>query len=290
MTTSPMPPPQRTLIMGILNLTPDSFSDGGRHSSTETVLAQSERMLTEGADLIDIGGESTRPGADPVSPEEEQRRILPVLEELFLNRGLPVSLDTRHAATARAALQLAGDRASELIINDVSGLLTDEQMPQVIVQAGCPIIITHNRGDAQTMQSKTDYADVVSEVIDELLQIRGWYVDAGVEPEQIILDPGIGFAKTHEQNWELIRNLGRFTELEHDGVRHRMLFGASRKGFLNTLLTDAEGSPRPAEERDTATAVLSGQAAQHGAWAVRVHAVRPNADAVAVAQAIRAGF
>ena len=286
MTTTPQP----TLIMGILNLTPDSFSDGGRHSSPEAALAQAERMLAEGADLIDIGGESTRPGAEPVAPEEEQRRILPVLEELFVRRGIPVSLDTRHAATARAALQLAGERASELIINDVSGLLTDEQMPQVVAEAGCPIVITHNRGDSQTMQSKIDYSDVVGEAVDELLQIRQWYLQAGVAPEKIILDPGIGFAKSHEQNWEVIRHLDRFTQLEHAGIRHRVLFGASRKGFLNTLLTDAEGNPRPAEQRDTATAVLSGIAASHDAWAVRVHAVRPNADAVAVTQAIRAGF
>ena len=286
MTTTPQP----TLIMGILNLTPDSFSDGGRHSSPEAALAQAERMLAEGADLIDIGGESTRPGAEPVAPEEEQRRILPVLEELVVRRGIPVSLDTRHAATARAALQLAGERAPELIINDISGLLTDEQMPQVVAEAGCPIIITHNRGDSQTMQSQTDYSDVVGEAIDELLQIRQWYLQAGVAPEKIILDPGIGFAKTHEQNWEIIRHLDRFTQLEHAGIRHRVLFGASRKGFLNTPLTDAEGNPRPAEQRDTATAVLSGIAASHGAWAVRVHAVRPNADAVAVTQAIRAGF
>ena len=286
MTTTPQP----TLIMGILNLTPDSFSDGGRHSSPEAALAQAERMLAEGADLIDIGGESTRPGAEPVSPEEEQRRILPVLEELFVDRRIPASLDTRHAATARAALQLAGERAPELIINDVSGLLTDEQMPHVIAEAGCPVIITHNRGDSQTMQSKADYADVVGEAIEELLQIREWYLRAGVAPEKIILDPGIGFAKTAEQSWEVIRHLCRFTELEHAGARHRVLFGASRKGFLSTLVTDAQGSPRPAEQRDIATAVLTGVAASHGAWAVRVHAVRPNADAVAVTQAIRAGF
>lgn len=285
-----MTTPQPTLIMGILNLTPDSFSDGGRHSSPEAALAQAERMLAEGADLIDIGGESTRPGAEPVSPEEEQRRILPVLEELFVDRRIPASLDTRHAATARAALQLAGERAPELIINDVSGLLTDEQMPHVIAEAGCPVIITHNRGDSQTMQSKADYADVVGEAIEELLQIREWYLRAGVAPEKIILDPGIGFAKTAEQSWEVIRHLGRFTELEHAGTRHRVLFGASRKGFLSTLVTDAQGSPRPAEQRDIATAVLTGVAASHGAWAVRVHAVRPNADAVAVTQAIRAGF
>lgn len=270
----------RTLIMGILNVTPDSFSDGGAHSNAGAAVVQAELMLSEGADLIDIGGESTRPGAEPVAPAEEQRRVMPVLEELFLRRGLSVSLDTRHAETAHAALQLAGPRAPELIINDISGKLTDPRMPHVVASAGCDVIITHNRGDSQTMQSKTGYDDVVADVIDELLQIRQWYLDAGVQPEKIILDPGIGFAKTHEQNWDLIRNLRRFTELGH-----RVLFGASRKGFLGALLVDDAGSPRPANQRDTATAALSGIAASHGVWAVRVHNVSATADALAVHRA-----
>lgn len=270
----------RTLIMGILNVTPDSFSDGGAHSHAGAAVVQAELMLAAGADLIDIGGESTRPGAEPVAPAEEQRRVMPVLEELFLRRGLCVSLDTRHAETAHAALQLAGPRAPELIINDISGKLTDPRMPHVVASAGCDVIITHNRGDSQTMQSKTGYDDVVADVIDELLQIRQWYLDAGVQPEKIILDPGIGFAKTHEQNWDLIRNLRRFTELGH-----RVLFGASRKGFLGALLADEAGSPRPADQRDTATATLSGIAASHGVWAVRVHNVSATADALAVHRA-----
>lgn len=271
----------RTLIMGILNVTPDSFSDGGTHDDAGAAVAQAELMLAEGADLIDIGGESTRPGAEPVAPAEEQRRVMPVLEELFLRRGLCVSMDTRHAETAQAALQLAGIRASELIINDVSGTLTDPRMPDVVAAAGCEIVIMHNRGNSRTMQSKTDYDDVVADVIDELLQIRQWYLDAGVQLEKIILDPGIGFAKTHGQNWELIRNLRRFTELGH-----RVLFGASRKGFLGALLADDAGGPRPADRRDTATAALSGIAASHGAWAVRVHDVSATADALAVHRAV----
>lgn len=270
----------RTLIMGILNVTPDSFSDGGEHDDAGAAASRAELMRAEGADLIDIGGESTRPGAEPVVSAEEQRRVMPVLEELFLRRGLAVSLDTRHAETAQAALQLAGPRASQLIINDISGKLTDPGMPQVVAAAGCEIVIMHNRGDSQTMQSKTDYDDVVADVNDELLQIRQWYLDAGVRPEKIILDPGIGFAKTHEQNWELIRNLHRFTELGH-----RVLFGASRKGFLGALLADEAGSPRPAHQRDTATAALSGVAASHGVWAVRVHDVSATADALAVHRA-----
>lgn len=278
---------RRTLIMGILNVTPDSFSDGGQHDDAGSALAQAERMLAEGADIIDVGGESTRPGAEPVHPGEEQRRVFPVVEELVLRQGVKVSLDTRHAETAHTVLQMLGNRAADLIINDVSGLLTDPEMPAVIAQAGCEVVIMHNRGDSRTMQSKTDYDDVVEDVIAELLQIRQPYLDAGVPAERIILDPGIGFAKTHGQNWELIRNLHRFTALTHGETPHRVLFGASRKGFLGALLAD---QPRPADQRDAATAALSAFAAQQGAWAVRVHAVRPNADAVAVGSQVRAGF
>lgn len=188
---------RRTLIMGILNVTPDSFSDGGQHDDAGSALAQAERMLAEGADIIDVGGESTRPGAEPVHPGEEQRRVFPVVEELVLRQGVKVSLDTRHAETAHTVLQMLGNRAADLIINDVSGLLTDPEMPGVIAQAGCEVVIMHNRGDSRTMQSKTDYDDVVEDVIAELLQIRQPYLDAGVPAERIILDPGIGFAKTH---------------------------------------------------------------------------------------------
>lgn len=274
-----------TLLMGILNLTPDSFSDGGAHlpepeAGTHPGLEHARRMAEEGAAIIDVGGESTRPGAEPVAPAEEQRRILPVLQPL-LEEGVTVSVDTRHPDTARAALQTAGDRASELIINDVSGLLTAPQMPQVIAEYGAQIVITHNRGDSQTMQQLTDYDDVVAEVLSELETIRSTYLDAGVSPEQIIVDPGIGFAKTHQQNWELIRNLDRFVALGH-----RVLFGASRKGFLGALLADGQDRPRPAAQRDAATAALSFHAACAGCWAVRVHAVAPNADALRAAAAL----
>lgn len=306
----------RTLIMGILNVTPDSFSDGGKFVAegpekasgtltasgvvdVDAALAEALQMHADGADIIDIGGESTRPGSDPTPPEEEQRRILPVLERLLREFELNAensgrtrfSVDTRRASTARAALRLAGDRASELIINDVSGLLTEPEMPAVVAEAGADVVITHNRGDSKTMQSRAEYDDVVDEVMAELLRIRRWYLDAGVAGEKIILDPGIGFAKTHEQNWELIRRLG-----EVMGSGHRVLVGASRKGFLGAILAgirpaglDDAGSPRPADERDTATAMLSGVVAAHGAWAVRVHAVRPNREAVEVLTQLGAG-
>ena len=280
-----MAPP---LVMGILNVTPDSFSDGGEYGETEAAVQHARDLTGAGADLIDIGGESTRPGAQPVSPPQEQRRILPVVEQL-LELPLRLSVDTRHPGTARAALQLAQDRvqgqadgrAQELIINDVSGLLTDPAMPQVVAEFGCEVVITHNRGDARTMQARAQYQDLLAEVVGELLEIRGLYLDAGVPPERIILDPGIGFAKTHAQNWQLIRNLDRFT-----GLGHRVLFGASRKGFLGSLLADSQGEPRPADQRDAATAALSLLAAQAGCWAVRVHEPQLSADAFRVHQAL----
>lgn len=271
-----------TLVMGILNVTPDSFSDGGHHQNADAAVAHALRMSAEGADIIDIGGESTRPGADPVEPALEQQRILPVLERL-LTQKLRLSVDTRHATTARAVLEMAGDRVPELIINDVSGLLTEPQMPSVVAEYGCEIVLTHNRGDSKTMQQLTEYGDLLEEVISELLQVRQRYLDAGVPAERIILDPGIGFAKTHRQNWELIGHLHRIA-----GLGHRMLFGVSRKGLLGALLADASGQPRPAAERDTATAALSLVAAQAGAWAVRVHEPQPSADALKVLTAVEA--
>ena len=274
----------RTLLMGVLNITPDSFSDGGDHDDVDGALAHAQQLIDAGADIIDIGGESTRPGAVPVAPEAEQRRILPVLEKLLekrLDLDVRLSVDTRHPSTARAALQLAGEQAEELIINDVSGLITDPQMPQVVAEYGCEVVITHNRGDSTTMQQLTDYDDdVTGTVIEELTQIRQSYLDAGVDCEKIILDPGIGFAKTHQQNWELIGGLDRVL-----GLGHRVLFGVSRKGFLGALLADEQG-PRPAAQRDSATAALSFHAARAGCWAVRVHSVAPNRDAVRAAAAI----
>ena len=268
-----------TLVMGVLNVTPDSFSDGGDHEDLGGALEHAQHLIAHGADIIDLGGESTRPGADPVTPQEEQRRVLPILEQL-LGLEVRISLDTRHPGTARAALQLAGSQAAELIINDVSGLLTDPDMPVAVAQYGCDVVITHNRGDSTTMQQLTDYDDGVDTVIDELTQIRQRYLDAGVAAEQIIVDPGIGFAKTHPQNWELIGQLERFTALGH-----RVLFGVSRKGFLGALLADDQG-PRPPAQRDAATAALSFHAARTGCWAVRVHTVGANRDAVRAAAAV----
>ncbi|GAA1177359.1 dihydropteroate synthase [Nesterenkonia xinjiangensis] len=272
-------PTDRTLVMGVLNVTPDSFSDGGRFLARAGTAVDHESAVHAGlslhyagADIIDVGGESTRPGAQPVDEQEEQRRILPVLEALFTG-GAVVSVDTRHPGTAAAAIERAPG-PEHLLINDVSGLMTAEHMPQVVAEGGVRVIVTHNRGDAQTMQSRTDYVDVVAEVIGELEQIRDRYRQAGVPAERIILDPGIGFAKTAEQNWELLRHLDRVVSLGHP-----VLLGVSRKGFLGELLAASEG-PREPEGRDAATLALSTLAAQAGAWAVRVHDVGPTLDAM----------
>lgn len=269
----------QTLVMGILNVTPDSFSDGGTHDDAAAAAQYAQTMIAQGAGLIDVGGESTRPGAVPVEPEVEQRRVLPVLD-MLLGLDARISLDTRHPSTARAALELARGRAAQLIINDISGLITDAQMPQVVAEYGCEVIITHNRGDSATMQQLTRYDDVTRTVVEELTQVRQMYTEAGVAAEKIILDPGIGFAKTHQQNWEVIGGLDRVI-----GLGHRVLFGTSRKGFLGALLAEGE-TPRPAQGRDSATAALSFHAARAGCWAVRVHNVEASSDAVRAAAAI----
>ncbi|GAA3054656.1 MULTISPECIES: dihydropteroate synthase [Actinomycetes] len=279
-------PTDRTLVMGILNVTPDSFSDGGRFVAPPDTVVDHESAVHAGlsqhyagADIVDVGGESTRPGADPVEPEEEQRRILPVLEALFTG-GAVVSVDTRHPSTAAAAIA-AAPGPEHLIINDVSGMVTAAEMPQVVADGGVRVIITHNRGDAQTMQSRAQYDDVVAEVVAELQQIRDRYLDAGVPAERIILDPGIGFAKTAAQSWELLRHLDRIVALGHP-----VLLGVSRKGFLGELLARS-GAPREAQGRDAATLALNALAAQAGVWAVRVHDVEPTVDAMKAVGALR---
>ena len=264
-------PTGRTLVMGILNVTPDSFSDGGKHASTDTAIAAGLRMFYAGADIIDVGGESTRPGAEDVSPEEEQRRVIPVIESL-VKAGALVSIDTTHASTAAAALQ-----AGAAIINDISGLSIEPEMAELVAASGAPYILTHRRGDARTMNSLAVYTDVAGEVATELAGVRDKLYAAGVNPDQIIIDPGLGFAKNDAQNWELLQHLDRL-----ESLGHKVLVGASRKRFLGTLLTVAGKSASP-EERDAATAAITAISAYRGAWAVRVHDVGPSLDAVKVA-------
>ncbi|HET6242154.1 MAG TPA: dihydropteroate synthase [Arthrobacter sp.] len=264
-------PTDRTLVMGILNVTPDSFSDGGRYATADTAVAAGLRMFYAGADIIDVGGESTRPGATEVSVDEEQKRVLPVVQAL-VKAGALVSIDTTHAATAAAALE-----AGAAIINDVSGLSLEPEMAELAARTKVPYILTHRRGDARTMDSLTDYANVAEDVAAELAGVRDKLYAAGVTAEQIIVDPGLGFSKTDGQNWELLQNLDVL-----QAMGHRVLVAASRKRFLGTLLTVA-GKAAPPQERDAASAAVTAISAFRGAWAVRVHDVGASLDAVKVA-------
>jgi dihydropteroate synthase len=264
-------PTDRTLVMGILNVTPDSFSDGGQHATADTAVAAGLRMFYAGADIIDVGGESTRPGAIEVSVDEEQKRVLPVVQAL-VKAGALVSIDTTHAATAAAALE-----AGAAIINDVSGLSLEPEMAELAARTKVPYILTHRRGDARTMDSLTDYANVAEDVAAELAGVRDKLYAAGVTAEQIIVDPGLGFSKTDGQNWELLQNLDVL-----QAMGHRVLVAASRKRFLGTLLTVA-GKAAPPQERDAASAAVTAISAFRGAWAVRVHDVGASLDAVKVA-------
>ncbi len=269
-------PSDRAVVMGILNVTPDSFSDGGAHVTADTAIAAGLRMFYSGADIIDVGGESTRPGSDEVPEDEEQRRILPVVEAL-VKAGALVSVDTRRASTAEKALD-----AGATVINDVSGNLLSDEMIRVLAERGAYYVLMHNRGDSKTMGSLAEYGDVVEDVLAETLAVRDRLRAGGVADEKVILDPGLGFAKDGEHNWALLRGLGRFT-----AQGHRVLVGASRKRFLGELLTSG-GKAAPPQQRDAATAAISALAAAAGAWGVRVHDVASNLDAVKVAARAKA--
>lgn len=267
-------PTDRTLVMGVLNVTDNSFSDGGAYLDTEAAIDQGLRLLYSGVDIIDVGGESTRPGAKAIDTMTEQNRILPVIDSL-LKAGAVVSVDTMHVETAEAALKLG-----EVIINDVSGLSHEPGMPELIARTGATYILMHNRGNSQTMDSLTDYEDVVEDVVRELTQLKDTFLAAGAQPKQLILDPGLGFSKAGAQNWELLRGLDRLQSLGFP-----VLVAASRKRFLGTLLaSDSGAEPAPAE-RDHATAALTALSALHRVWGVRVHTVEPSLHAVKTARA-----
>jgi dihydropteroate synthase len=253
-----------TEIVGILNVTPDSFSDGGRWSDADAAIAHGLGMVAAGASIVDVGGESTRPGADPVDPAAEEARVVPVIAALA-GQGVTVSVDTRHASTASAAIE-AGAR----IVNDVSGGLSDPRMAELLARSGVRCIAMHWRGGADV---EPVYADVVAEVRAELKARVAELVVAGVDPDRIAVDPGLGFAKTAEHNWRLLAGLDELV-----GLGHPVLVGASRKRFLGELLP----ADAPVEDRDLPTAVVSALAARAGAWAVRVHDVRSTAVALGV--------
>ena len=264
----------RTLVMGVVNVTPDSFSDGGRWFDTGRAVAHGLDLLARGADLIDVGGESTRPGAARVSEDEELRRVLPVVRGLAAE-GAVVSVDTTRPAVARAAVE-----AGALVVNDVSGGLADVAMRAVVAQTGVVYVAMHWRGHAQEMDDLAVYADVVADVRDELAQRMTELADAGVRPEQVVLDPGLGFAKPGSDNWPLLAHLDVLA-----GLGRPLLVGASRKRFLGHLLAGPDGAPAPPEARDAATAAVSALCAAAGVWCVRVHDVPGSADAVRVGAA-----
>lgn len=266
-------PTDRAVVMGILNVTPDSFSDGGKYATTDDAISHGLRMHYGGADIIDVGGESTRPNAREVPVEEELTRVLPVVRAL-VKAGALISIDTMHAETARQALD-----AGAAIVNDISGTGYEAAMPALVAERDVPYILTHRRGTAATMNGLADYRDVVAEVVAELGELRDRFIAAGLAADKVILDPGLGFAKTDEHNWEILRNLDAFTALGHP-----VLVGASRKRFLGTLLTSAGKAAAPAE-RDHASLAVATLAAASGVWGVRVHTPGPTLDAVKVAAA-----
>jgi dihydropteroate synthase len=268
-----LPQPGRTLVVGVINVTPDSFSDAGEWFDPAAAITHGLDLLAEGADIVDVGGESTRPGATRPEVAEELRRVLPVIRELAA-AGACVSIDTMRSAVAEPAIA-AGAR----VVNDVSGGKADDRMLHLVAESGVSYICMHWRGHSEDMQSKASYADVVTEVITELRTQLDEADRAGVAADKVIIDPGFGFAKTGEHNWQLLERLEEF-----DVLGRPMLAGVSRKSFLGRLLADPDGLPRPAKERDDATTALTTVLALRGVWGVRVHSVRASRDAIAVAQ------
>ncbi|MFG3557354.1 dihydropteroate synthase [Micromonospora sp. NPDC047557] len=259
------------VVMGVLNVTPDSFSDGGRYADLDAAVGHGVRLREAGADLIDIGGESTRPGAERIDAVTEAERVLPVIRELTA-AGVPVSIDTSRARVAEAALG-----AGAAVVNDVSGGLADPDMARVVRDAGCPWVLMHWRGHSRQMRDLASYTDVVTDVRDELAQRIDEALAAGVPADRIVIDPGLGFAKTAAHNWELSARLPELLDLGYP-----LLFGASRKSYLGRLLAGADGTPRPTAQREAATVATSVLAVAAGAWGVRVHDVRATVDALAV--------
>ncbi|MBB5165194.1 dihydropteroate synthase [Mycobacterium sp. AZCC_0083] len=265
-----------TLVMGVVNVTDDSFSDGGLFLDRDRAVEHGLALAALGAAIIDVGGESTRPGATRVDAAIETARVIPVIKELA-GQGITVSIDTMHADVARAALENGAG-----IVNDVSGGMADPAMAPLLADAGVPWVLMHWRSvsaDVRPHQAP-EYGDVVADVRTELLRSVDAAISAGVDPAQLIIDPGLGFAKNAEHNWSLLRAL---PQLVATGIP--VLVGASRKRFLGALLAAPDGTPREPAGRETATAVISALAAQHGVWGVRVHDVGASVDAIKVVEA-----
>jgi len=262
----------RTLVMGILNITPDSFADGGKYLSKADAITQGRRLIAEGADIIDVGGESTRPGANRVTEEEELARVIPVITELVKD-GAIISVDTMRSAVASAAI-----KAGALYVNDVSGGLADEKMAKLIANnPKIQYIVMHWRGHSKDMQKQAVYTDVVKEVMDELDERVSLLLKSGVLAEQIILDPGIGFAKESDHNWKILQNVERLQLLGYP-----LLIGASRKRFLGELLNASD-----TDSREAATIALTTELARLKIWGVRTHTVKAHQDAISVIERLR---
>ncbi|KOU33142.1 dihydropteroate synthase [Streptomyces sp. WM6378] len=270
-----LPEWDRCAVMGVVNVTPDSFSDGGRWFDTSTAVKHGLDLVAEGADLVDVGGESTRPGASRVDETEELRRVIPVVRGLAAE-GVTVSVDTMRARVAEQAIV-----AGAVLVNDVSGGLADPAMIPAVAATGAPFVVMHWRGFSQDMNSRAVYEDVVGEVVAELHHRMEAVIAGGIAPERLVIDPGLGFAKQAGHDLALVAHLAELRALGRP-----VLVAASRKRFLGHVLAGDEGAPPPARERDAATAAVSAIAAHEGAWAVRVHEVRATADAVRVARAV----
>ncbi|KAB1142195.1 dihydropteroate synthase [Streptomyces luteolifulvus] len=270
-----LPEWDRCAVMGVVNVTPDSFSDGGRWFDTTAAVKHGLALVSEGADLVDVGGESTRPGATRVDEAEELKRVIPVVRGLA-SEGVSVSVDTMRASVAEKALA-----AGAALVNDVSGGLADPAMISVVAQSGAPFVVMHWRGFLDGGAIKGVYDDVVTEVVEELHARVEAVLAGGIAPDRVVVDPGLGFSKDAEHDLALLAHLDRLLVLGHP-----LLVAASRKRFLGRVLAGPQGAPPPARERDAATAAVSALAAHAGAWAVRVHEVRATADAVRVARAV----
>ena len=268
---SGLPELSRPLVMGVVNVTPDSFSDGGLHGTTDAAIRHAFQLREEGADLLDIGGESTRPGATRPLVAEELDRVVPVIRALA-EQDVPVSVDTMRSEVARAALE-----AGAVVVNDVSGGLADPQVLDVVAEHGAAYVVMHWRAHSAVMQELASYDDVLVEVRDELALRLDAATAAGIAADRLVVDPGLGFAKTADHNWELLR---RLPELGTLGAP--ILVGSSRKSFLGSLLAAPDGSPRPVLDREDANVALTTIAAIQGVWCVRVHEVRASIDAVKV--------
>ena len=274
-----LPIGNRTLVMGILNVTPDSFSDGGEFLSLESALAHAEQMIAEGADIIDVGGESTRPGgAAIVSAAEEQERVLPIISQLVKRFSVPISIDTTKAVVARAALD-----AGAAIVNDISALRFEPEIADEVAKSGAGLVLMHSRGTPGALHGLPPVANIIEEVTNSLRSSIEIALQRGVKRESIVIDPGIGFGKSQEQNLELIAKLD---QLIAAFPHFPLLIGTSRKSFLGRILRDADGNPAPPEERLHATMASTTAAILKGAHIVRVHDVKAAVDAIKTADAI----